>query len=66
MHADLHNDSDVVALQYMSSTIISHKDLEERSIDSESGFSGRCEVTHKRKSGKVVKTVSARDAWLQD
>lgn len=62
VHGDLHDESDLAALHYVSTTVISHRERAVTGALRKPGFSGKCEVTHKRKSGKVIKTVCECDA----
>jgi hypothetical protein len=55
VHSDLHDESDITALNYISTTVITHRDVAVSSGKHSSEFSGQCEVIHKRKSGKVIR-----------
>ena len=65
VHSDLHDESDITALNYISSTVITSEDKAISSGKHVSEFSGKCEVTHKRKSGKVIKMVCKRDTTVR-
>jgi hypothetical protein len=58
VHTDLHQDHVTTQLRHVTSTSILVQRIDPGTTSSHTSGSGLCSVTHKRKSGKVLRKVS--------